>query len=309
MMLTESLAGAWRASVPNPLLAGHAQASAPHRLFQRFTMARRFLTTYYQCQRQPDQFRSVRTVCAFLGHGRSGSTVVAALLDAHRHVILADRISLVGYLSAGFRREQLFRILLQNSGFVTSRGRQKGGRDGRTYSYAVPGQWQGRYEDLQVIGSRNAGPFTRRIGDDPRLLDLLQQSMEGLSLRFIQVVRNPFDVISTMFIRSGRELMDGIRAYFTRCEAINRVEEQMGSSAILRVRHEDLLNQPRPSLIGMCDFLGLDTPDDYLDACSSILYKSPVATRSKVAWTPDLIQEVHHRIQEFPFLKGYSFDT
>ena len=309
MNLADSITGAWRASVPNALLADHAQGSAHQRLLLRLTLARRFLSTYYQCQRQPDQFRSVRTLCAFLGHGRSGSTVVSALLDAHRHVILADRVSLLGYLSAGFRREQLFRILVQNSGFVASRGRQKGGRDGRTYSYAVPGQWQGRYEVLQVIGSRNAGPFTRRIGKDPQLLELLRRSMTGLSIKFIQVVRNPFDVISTMFIRSGREIPDGIRAYFTRCEAVARVEERTGSTAIFRIRHEDLLNQPRSSLFAMCGFLGLDTPADYLDACSSILYKSPVATRSKVAWTPDLIHLVHSRIQEFPFLKGYSFDA
>jgi len=309
MILTESLRGAGRASIPTDLSDEGSGGSPPLRLYRRLRMARRYLISYYQCLLQPDLCRNVKTYCAFLGHGRSGSTVVSALLDAHRQIILGDRVSVLGHLAAGFSRDQVFRVLLTNSGLVASRGQIKGGRDGRTYSYAVPGQWQGRFENLQVIGSRNAGPFTRRIGSDPRLLDLLRQSMTGLSLKFIQVIRNPFDVISTMNLRSGRELSNGIHEYFLRCESVARAEERIDPSDLFRVRHETFLERPQFWLSAMCGFLGLEASGDYLDACSGILYKSPSQTRSKVPWTPELIASVHRQIMEFDFLEGYSFET
>ena len=309
MILTESLRGAWRASIPTDLSDEGSGGSPPLRLYKRLRMARRYLLSYSQCLLQPDLCRNVKTYCAFLGHGRSGSTVVSALLDAHRQIILADRVSVIGHLSAGFSRDQVFRVLLTNSDLVASRGRIKGGRDGRTYSYAVPGQWQGRFENLQVIGSRNAGPFTSLIGSDPRLLDLLRQSMAGLSIKFIQVIRNPFDVISTMHLRSGRELSDGIQVYFSRCESVARIEKRIDPSDLFRVRHETFLQRPQFWLGAMCGFLGLEASGDYLDACSGILYKSPSQTRPKVPWTPELIASVHRRIKEFDFLEGYSFET
>ena len=48
-------------------------------------------------------FVDVQTYCLFIGHGRSGHSILGALLDAHPNIILPDEVDVLKYLQAGFR--------------------------------------------------------------------------------------------------------------------------------------------------------------------------------------------------------------
>jgi hypothetical protein len=51
----------------------------------------------------------------FVGHNKSGTSMVGSLLDAHPEVILSDEADALDYVRAGFSREQIFHILLGQS--------------------------------------------------------------------------------------------------------------------------------------------------------------------------------------------------
>jgi hypothetical protein len=276
--------------------------------FQKLDTARRFAVTSYKSYRQPALFRDVKIFCMFIGQVKSGGTLIGSLLDAHPHVVLADEIDALHYVSAGFKRDQIFHLLVKGSQREALKGRVTARRL-TPYSLAVPGQWQGRYQKVSVIGDSKAGPTTRRFGQEPALLWDLQQVMAGVDLKFIQVIRNPFDPISAMIMRGGRTFENAIEHYFDYCETLAAFRKQLSGSGLLEVRYEDFVYQPKQNLGDLCHFLGIEADDAYLNACVGIIKKTPEQYRHMVEWRPHLIGVVHDRIGQFDFLAGYTYEN
>jgi hypothetical protein len=230
------------------------------------------------------------------------------LIDAHPDVVLADELDTLQLVSSGFRQDQIFHQIITRSERQTDRGRFKEGRDAKTYSYLVPNQWQGRFKKLQVIGNSKAGITTQRIARDHQVLDQFFQIMEDIPVKFIVILRNPYDTISTMNIRSGRALEKGFDQYFYNCEAICYVREKVGPSDLFIVKHETFVEDPGAHLEQITSFLGIDASEDYIKDCTSILYQSPSKSRFKVKWTPQLMNAVKEKINQFDFLQGYSYE-
>jgi hypothetical protein len=244
----------------------------------------------------------------FVGHARSGSTLVGALLDAHPNVILADEVDVLKYIPAGFTRDQIFHLLLERSRFQANRGKTKAGRDSKNYSYQVPGQWQGRFDQLFVIGDRKAGKSTQRLGRDPGLLEELKKRLGEVQVKLVHTVRNPYDTLSTMYLRSRRPIENGIELYFSNCAAIRRLREFTPAEDVFLLKHEEFLQNPTGYLQQLCDFLSIPAEQGFVQSCASILYKSPSRSRQKVSWRPEWIRAVKTGIDGFEFLQGYSFE-
>ena len=92
---------------------------------------------------------SVRAFLVFVGHPRSGHSLVGSLLDAHPRMVVSHELDVLKYVAAGYRRDQLLTLVLEHARVNVAAGRTSWG-----YSYAVPGQWQGRYRDLAVVGDK-----------------------------------------------------------------------------------------------------------------------------------------------------------
>jgi hypothetical protein len=222
---------------------------------KRLRIARRFVTSLYRSRGERSLFREVRTYCMFVGYARSGHSVVGALLDAHPEAIVPDEVDVLQYVAAGFSRVQIFHLLLARSRRQAGKGRVKGGRDGKTYSYHVPGQWQGCFTRLEVMGDSTAGRTTQRIRARPELVERLQDTMAGTQVKLIHVFRNPFDTISTMNLRSGRPLEDGIERYFTNCATIGALERRLPADSVLHLRRLRPAAVPLPrsrAVRGLC---------------------------------------------------------
>jgi hypothetical protein len=254
-------------------------------------------------------FSSVRMYCLFLGHARSGHSILGALLDAHPQIALSDELDALRYVAAGFSRNQLLWLSVQVARDQADRQRRKRGRGGRVYSYEVAGQWQGRERNLRVVGDSNAGGTVRALSRDPALLDRLRAVMDGLELRFVHVARNPYDNIATMMLRSGRSFESAFTRYFENWELIERLVDRIGPDSILRVRHEQLVDEPPRTLRTVTGFLGVEPSPEYLEACSSVLYASPSRTRQAIDWSDDQRARIDASIAATNGLQGYSFET
>jgi hypothetical protein len=268
-----------------------------------------YVRSYRWARQKTDRFHDVNQYCLFVGHARSGGSLLGGLVDAHPNAVIADEVDIFPYLQAGFEREQVFHILLERSQHQASQGRSKAGRETQ-HSFFVPGQWQGRYETLQVIGNRKAGISTQHLRQNPDSYAQLRRLLgDKINLKVIFSVRNPFDTVSTMHIRSGRDLINGIDNYFSNCSTIEVLRKSLPSTDFLAVRHEELLLHPAAELTQICRFLGLPALPDYIQACSSILYRAPARSRNKVDWSPELVETVSARIGQYEFLQGYSFEA
>jgi hypothetical protein len=112
----------------------------------------RYATFGIGSRRERSLLRGVETYCLFIGHARSGHSIVGALLDAHRQIVISDELDALRYVPYGFDRWQLTYGSLDIARRQALTQRRKAGRGGQTYSYHVPGQWQGRANDLRVVG-------------------------------------------------------------------------------------------------------------------------------------------------------------
>lgn len=259
-----------------------------------------FLSSLWHTTRDRQLFADVTTYVLFIGYPRSGHSLVGFLVDAHPNAIIASQTNVLRYLRHGFSPRQAFYCILENSRKVA-----RIGREWRPYSYAVPHQWQGRFDRLRVIGDCTG---LSRVRNNPSLLKTVQEKLPGIHLKLIHVIRNPYDNISTITrVRRG-ELATSIQVYFSMCEVVTRIQRQVDAAMIYDLKHEDLIADPKSALQSLCGFLGLTAEPSYYEDCASIIFKSPRKTRKDMGWTPELVASVREQSSQFPFLRGYSYD-
>jgi hypothetical protein len=298
-VMTDSDAFRWVAK------RGPGRAVLRSRAFARVDTLRRHALATSAIRRAPDRFVQVRTFCFFVGHNKSGTSLLGGLLDAHRAIVLADELDALRYVEAGFARDQIFHLVERGSR-SEARKRRVTARRLQPYSYHVPGQSQGDSDVPIVVGDSTSGASTRRLGARPDLAGRTRALMPGVDVRLIQVIRNPFDPISLMMVRGGRSFVNAIDHYFAACEALTRIRRAEGA-ALLPVRYEDFVRDPGEGLSSACAFLGVDAGRGYIDACASIVRPQPDRGRELVPWTRSWIDHVERRLARFDFLEGYAY--
>ena len=255
------------------------------------------------CLEREESFQDLGTYCMFIGYPRSGHSLIGALLDAHPNMIIAHELNVLKRIREGLNERQIYQLLLENS-----HTRAKAGRGASGYSYEVPNQWQGKFQKLKVIGDKQGGGSSRRLGNRPGSLQSLRNTFTR-QIKFIHVTRNPYDNIATIADRKNYSLEESATHYFSLCENIQKIKAQMATRDLFDLQHESFIANPQVILRGLCQFLGVDASDDYLNDCASIVYKSPHRSRYDARWDGKLIDAVKKRIAEFPFLAGYSFES
>ena len=266
-----------------------------------------YLSTFFKGTKQ---FSDLHTYCMFIGYQRSGHSLIGALLDAHPDMIIAHELNALEFLKKGYSRKQVFHLLLQQS-----KAFYQAGNEWMGYSYRVKGQWQGRYRALKVIGDKRGGTSSKILKENPELLEEIQSFCD--KLRLLHVIRNPYDNITTMIKRreakrnmifSNKDLLRKIDHHFYKTEEIARLKTKNPTN-ILDIYVEEFIDNPKFELARICKFLGVDIDQDYINDCASIVFKQSRKSRHKIElWTPENIELVQRRINEFDFLERYSFN-
>jgi hypothetical protein len=266
-------------------------------------MLRQYRVSRREAPALEPEFAGLETFCLFIGYPRSGHSLVGSLIDAHPEAIIAHEANALRYIKYGFGRSQLFYQLIENSKEFAEKGRLITG-----YSYEVPNQWQGRYSRLRVIGDKRGGSSVRRLMARPGLIDQLQSTV-ALPVKWIHVIRNPYDNVATIFRRSKRDLEGSLDFYFRHVNGVAGIRDRIPEADLLEIRHEGIIADPTQHLKQLCAFLGLEPDEKYLCDCASILFESPKRTREGVEWTPDQRARIEAEIARLPFLNGYRFDS
>ena len=253
--------------------------------------------------RQRRSLTELERFCFFLGYARSGTTLVGALLNAHPEIVIANELDVLEYVQQGRSKSQLFSLLMDRDRYFASIDYQWTG-----YDYKVPGQFQGRFTHLRVIGDKRAGRSTHRLGEHPELLEALRRTV-GIPIRVIDVVRNPYDNIATMAWRGQRIVAPAMERYQGLSTTVDEVRSRLGSDELLDIRYESFTEHPEQHLRELCGFLGVTASPDYLRACAALVKPTPSRSRDRLPWSADERREVDDLIERRPVLAGYGFDT
>lgn len=256
-----------------------------------------------------DPFAAVERFCLFVGYPRSGHSLVGSLLDAHPEVVIAHEANAPRLAAQGLARAALFERLVENAREQAAR---PGGRRASGYSYLVPGQWQGRFRRLRVLGDKSGGKTTARVGRDPAALERLA-AVVGAPLVLVHVVRNPYDAIAQMALRRAgkgaddRDALELAIATFARLAATNAALLAESRFPILTVRHESFVERPEAELGRLCAFVGVEAERTYVADCARIVFPAPRASRALVRWQPRDVETVADLIARHGFLRGYAW--
>ncbi len=247
-------------------------------------------------------YDGVRTWCIFVGYPRSGHSLVGSLIDAHRHAVISHRLDALRFFHEGMEPRAIFHLILRNSARFAANGRRLTG-----YGYAIEGMWQGRFEpELRLVGDQEGDKSARWLTRFPELLDRLL-SLRGARVRFVHVIRNPYDNIATIAHRTFQPLEQAATRYFRLCEAVAEIKRRTDPADILDIRHEDLVARPEASVRGLWEDLSLETAVPDVRACASVVHPAVSKTRLRATWDPELVRRLEVRAAEFPWLSHYTF--
>jgi hypothetical protein len=240
-------------------------------------------------------FDDVECYCTFVGYPRSGHSVVGSVLDAHPNAVFSHRLDAIKYIAGGYPAPAVYYMILRNS--------QRFARSNRhltAYSYGLPGQ--GAFEHLTLIGDQEGQHSARRLSRDP---DLLRTFAGSARLRFVHVVRNPFDNVATIANRTGRSLASVIDDYAELCRGVMAVKETYGDELVLDVYHEDFVAAPDEEIRRVCMFLGLNVTPEWVSRCARIVYRQPNRSRETRAWASHEVAALGGWIDSVDYLSRY----
>jgi hypothetical protein len=261
-----------------------------------------YLESWLQGRRCRAEFAHVQAFVLFIGSPRSGHSLVGSLLNAHPNALIAHELDVLRFVDAGYSRNQIYWLLKAKDRQFNRRGCQWTG-----YDYQVPNQWQGRYENLQVIGDKRGGMSTHRLTLQPELLPRLE-ALVKVPVRLIHIVRHPLDNIATMLRHNGGTLEDAIANYFAKADTNYRLLRQRPAD-VLTASLDDVVAQPLRFLTALCEFLKLPTPGSYIADCASIVLPEVRRTRDSISWPAALRQQVIGRAKQYPFLAALVDDS
>lgn len=252
-----------------------------------------------------DFFKNLHSIVLFIGYSRSGHSLVGSLLDAHPEILISHELHMVKQLLSGSSESDIFKSMVINSALFNKNGREYTG-----YNYSVTDQYQGKVTTLKLLGDKKGNGTVRLIKKHPKIILLLKRLR--VPVKFIHVIRNPYDNIATRATRNGTSLSFAAKGYFKNMEVISKID-QGDSFEVEHIFLEDLICQPALTLTGLLDSLNIAKPtDEYIQACSKMLFSRPKETRFDWEWSSSLVDYVSQKIEHYAFLERFqecSFDN
>lgn len=252
-------------------------------------------------------FGSLKYFCMFIGYPYSGHSLVGSIIDAHPNAAISHELHVGRLLKRGFTKERIFSMILLNS--------IKFAQEGRTwnnYSYAIPGEWNGRFEKLKVIGDKKGGRSSKFFSKKTEIFDAVGDNM-GLPVKYIHVMRNPYDMISTLFRKTINPNTDSLKIaiekFIKRIERTNQIRNSLNGKDLHDMYHEQVLAEPEEAITSLFRFLDLDVPEGFIENCKKVIYPNPHKSRFEATWTAEDIDIVANELARFEHFSCYSYHS
>ena len=274
----------------------------------------------------------IKTFVFFLGHGRSGHSIVGSLMDSHPNMVIASEFDVFTKLSDGSLapiKSKIFNALWISTKKDIAKGLEAKSTDRKGYNLFVDGLYEGSYEDhIDVIGDKKGGITTKLLVTKPdewsHVYDILNSL--NITIKVIFVIRNPYDNIGTFLFYEGtlntgygdikqsnntysfnpRLIKKNTEAYFLYHQAIADARKKYNLE-IIEIHVKDLVSDPRGTLLNMCNSLGVTCSEKYLDICTNKIFKGESRTRHLIRWNDNQLLMIQQNIDKYSYLEGYNF--
>jgi hypothetical protein len=252
------------------------------------------------------RLRQPETFVMFLAHANTGHSLIGQLLNAHPDVVISHELHALKLVHEGITRKALFARIVARARYFRRIGSKWYG-----YDYTIPGAHQGRIRDLKVIGDKMGGRSARMLEQYPNVLRQTREVV-GIPLRFIHVYRNPFDSIATNAIKQHPGLKNDLNHISRSAEnylsILPTIHAVTTAEDTFRLQLERFIADPRPTLVALATWLGIEPLEDWVQRCGDAVFTLPRKTRQQVRWSSELRQRVEQDIARYPWLAAYRFE-
>lgn len=108
----------------------------------------------------------------------------------------------------------------------------------------------------------------------------------------------------------AEDLKRPIQRVARQAKAILGMIDLIGSENVWQVHNMDLVNNPKATMMEMCNFFNIYCSADYIQTCVDSIFKSVSKSRELVHWPPTEKQLViDNIIKAFPFFNRYTYDS
>jgi len=252
-------------------------------------------------------FESLKFFCMFIGYPYSGHSLVGSIIDAHPNAVVSHELHVGKLLKKGLTKEQIFTMIVLNSFKFAQKG-----RTWNNYSYAIPGEWNGRFKKLLVIGDKKGGRSSRFFSRKEEIFQAIGERV-NLPVKYIHVMRNPFDMMSTIIKKTQNPITTCNRIAINKCieriEQVDKIRKSIIEANWHDMYHEQILANPEESITSLFKFLELDVPDGFIENCRKVIFSTPHKSRFDISWTEEDIAFVTGELARFDQFSCYSYHS
>jgi len=235
---------------------------------------------------------------AFIGWGRSGNSLAAALLDFHPNIYVKNEFTAIQKRFTN--QDQILRWILKRIELKTQNRQQAWG--GFTHT-----PFKGMTSGVPlVIGGKKGGGTSNSLMKNPESFYRIYNDVIKIPVKWIHIQRNPYDNITT-FTKHNWKPDGAIDIYFKQAVSVQKVFDE--ERDCITVRLEDLVKNTEKEVKRMCNHLDIKPSKKYLQHCRNVVWNKPRKTRKSVNWWNEKrIKLVEEKMKEFKFMEGYTFN-
>jgi hypothetical protein len=240
----------------------------------------------------------MRYFLSFMGYPRSGHTLVAAILNANPNVMCSNQLNLydASYIDIEYVKEYSLK--------------KETWKD-TTQIPHVPKR------EITIVGDKTGHRTVDLLGKNPKRLGIFKELIGDVPVKWIHVVRNPFDNLATWGrlnyinklkkdknVTERHELDLVIQKYRILNATIERIRR---SEDVLTVNHEFVITRMHNTLEEMANFLEISFDPIWRDNIRETVWNQPRLTRGQIEWSKTQKKAVDTIIKQYDWLSGYEF--
>jgi len=160
------------------------------------------------------------------------------------------------------------------------------------YNYNIQGR-EKQQDKISVIGDKDARWCAEFLLHNYDVIPKLSKNISR-DIKFINVIRNSFDNVAAIYQRDKKEISVeiAIKDFFDQVENAEKIKNMFPENTNHTIYLEELIENPRESIKGMTDFLGLDTNDEHVENCTKVIMKEPNKRRYSVSWSDSQLKTI-----------------
>jgi len=238
----------------------------------------------------------IKYYCCFIGWGRSGNSLVGALLNFHPNIYIKNEFMTVR--DDCKTEEEIIDLLLNK---IHRREKIKGKI--QNWGGFQHKQFNIKRDIPLVVGGKKGGRTSNDMIESPELFDNIFNNIIKLPVKWIHVQRNPYDNISS-FVKVSKD--DAIDMYFKHAQSVQKV---LSEREYITIHVEDLCKNTESVMKRLCEYYEVPIVNGYLKHCREVVWNNSRITRHNVKWwNKERIDRVKKLMKQYDFMRGYSYE-